>query len=88
VSIRTLVNPDAREVLGGPAPDRAPLAFHRRLPGYVETPLVDVPGIAEALGVGKIWVKDESDRLGLPAFKDTGSHAVGCCHGTASHDVF
>jgi diaminopropionate ammonia-lyase len=73
VSIRTLVNPDAREVLGGSAPDRAPLAFHRRLPGYVETPLVDAPGIAEALGVGKVWVKDESARLGLPAFKVLGA---------------
>jgi diaminopropionate ammonia-lyase len=73
VSIRILVNPDAREVLGGPAPDRAPLAFHRRLPGYEETPLVDAPGIAEALGVGKVWVKDESDRLGLPAFKVLGA---------------
>jgi diaminopropionate ammonia-lyase len=73
VSIRTLVNTDAREGLGGPAPDRAPLAFHQRLPGYAETPLVDAPGIAEALGVGKVWVKDESDRLGLPAFKVLGA---------------
>jgi diaminopropionate ammonia-lyase len=73
VSIRTLVNTDAREFLGGPAPDRAPLAFHRRLPGYVETPLVDAPGIAEALGVGTVWVKDESARLGLPAFKILGA---------------
>ena len=73
MSIRTLVNPDAREVLGGPAPDRAPLAFHRRLPGYEETPLVDAPRIAEPLGVGKVWVKDESDRLGLPAFKVLGA---------------
>jgi diaminopropionate ammonia-lyase len=73
VSTRTLVNTDAREVLGGPAPDRAPLAFHRRLPGYEETPLVDAPGIAEALGVGKVWVKDESARLGLPAFKVLGA---------------
>jgi diaminopropionate ammonia-lyase len=73
VSIRTLVNPDAREVLGGPAPDRVPLAFHRRLPGYEETSLVDAPGIAEALGVGTVWVKDESARLGLPAFKILGA---------------
>jgi diaminopropionate ammonia-lyase len=73
VSIRTFVNTNAREVLGGPAPDRAPLAFHRRLPGYEETPLVDTPGIAEVLGVGKVWVKDESARLGLPAFKVLGA---------------
>lgn len=73
MSIRTLVNPDAREVLDGATPDRAPLAFHRRLPGYGATPLVDAPGIAEALGVGKVWVKDESSRLGLPAFKVLGA---------------
>ncbi len=45
MSIRTLVNTNAREALDGPAPDRAPLGFHRRLPGYEETPLVDAPGI-------------------------------------------
>ena len=73
MSIKTLVNPNAREILGGPDPDRAPLEFHRRLPGYEETPLVDAPGIAEALGVGKVWVKDESARLGLPAFKILGA---------------
>ena len=73
MSIRMLVNPNAEGVLDGPAPDRAPLRFHRRLPGYEETPLVDAPGIAEALGVGKVWVKDESARLGLPAFKILGA---------------
>jgi diaminopropionate ammonia-lyase len=73
VSIRTLVNPTALEVLDGPARGRAPLAFHRRLPDYAKTPLVDAPGIAEALGVGKVWVKDESARMGLPAFKVLGA---------------
>jgi diaminopropionate ammonia-lyase len=73
VSIRTLVNPNARGVLDGPAPDRAPLRFHRRLPGYEETPLVDAPELAGALGVGKVFVKDESGRLGLPAFKVLGA---------------
>ena len=73
MSIRTLVNTNAREALDGPVPDRAPLGFHRRLPGYTETPLVDAPGIAEALGVGRAWVKDESSRLGLPAFKVLGA---------------
>jgi diaminopropionate ammonia-lyase len=73
VSIRTLVNPNAREVLDGPVPNREPLRFHRRLPGYEETPLVDAPGLASALGVGKVFVKDESGRLGLPAFKVLGA---------------
>jgi diaminopropionate ammonia-lyase len=73
VSIRTLINPNAREILDGPYPDRTPLRFHRRLPGYVETPLVDVPKLAGALGVGKVFVKVESSRLGLPAFKVLGA---------------
>ena len=34
---------------------------------------MDAPGIAKALGVGKVWVKDESARLGLPAFKVLGA---------------
>jgi diaminopropionate ammonia-lyase len=73
MSIRTLINPNAREILDGPYPDRTPLQFHRRLPGYEETPLVDAPEIAAALGVGKVFVKDESNRLGLPAFKVLGA---------------
>jgi diaminopropionate ammonia-lyase len=73
VSIKTLINPNAREILDGPRPDRAPLRFHRRLPGYEETPLVDAPKLAGALGVEKVFVKDESGRLGLPAFKILGA---------------
>jgi diaminopropionate ammonia-lyase len=52
---------------------RAPLDFHRRLPEYAITPLVDAPGLASALGVGRVWVKDESWRLDLPAFKILGA---------------
>ena len=73
MSIRTLINPNSGEVLDGPQPGRSPLQFHRRLPGYEKTPLVDAPELAEALGVGKVWVKDESSRLGLPAFKVLGA---------------
>src|SRR5687768_8570279 len=73
MSIRTLINPNARGILDGPYPDRTPLRFHRRLPGYEETPLVDAPKLGGALGVGKVFVKDESSRLGLPAFKVLGA---------------
>jgi diaminopropionate ammonia-lyase len=73
MSIRTLINPDAGGILDGPPPDRSPLRFHRRLPGYEKTPLVDAPRLADALGVGKVLVKDESSRLGLPAFKVLGA---------------
>jgi diaminopropionate ammonia-lyase len=73
MSIKTLINPNAVEPIGELPPDRAPLNFHRRLPGYEETPLVDAPRLAEALGVGNVFVKDESSRLGLPAFKILGA---------------
>jgi diaminopropionate ammonia-lyase len=49
------------------------LAFHRRLPGYEPTPLRDVPSLAAELGLSQLWVKDESSRLGLPAFKMLGA---------------
>lgn len=49
------------------------LEFHRSLTGYAPTPLVDVPAFAAELGVGRVLVKDESARLGLPAFKVLGA---------------
>ena len=59
-----------------PASSRPPAdvrAFHRRLPGYAPTPLRDVPALAEAAKVGRVVVKDESRRLGLPSFKVLGA---------------
>lgn len=53
--------------------DHAPLSFHRRLPGYATTPITAAPHVASLLGVGQVWVKDESARLGLPAFKILGA---------------
>lgn len=57
----------------GSSPGRDPLQFHRRLPGYEPTPLIDAPALAENLGIGQVWVKDESSRIGLPAFKILGA---------------
>ncbi len=53
-------------------------AFHQSLPGYAPTPLVSLPELAAELGVGRVLVKDESSRLGLPAFKVLG--ASWACH--------
>jgi diaminopropionate ammonia-lyase len=50
-----------------------PLGLHRRLPGYAATPLRSLPSPAEQLGVANVLVKDESHRLGLPAFKMLGA---------------
>ncbi|MEO6969760.1 MAG: pyridoxal-phosphate dependent enzyme, partial [Chthoniobacterales bacterium] len=54
-------------------PTRAPIDFHRRLPGYEPTPLRDAPELARLLRIGQVLVKDESSRLGLPAFKILGA---------------
>ncbi len=40
--------------------------------GYAPTPLVELPTLAAELRVGRVLVKDESARLGLPAFKILG----------------
>jgi diaminopropionate ammonia-lyase len=48
-------------------------AFHASMPGYRPTALVGLPGVAAEVGVGEVWVKDESDRFGLPAFKILGA---------------
>jgi len=67
-----LLNPKAGAAVNT-APGCAPRNFHRLLPGYQPTPLVDAPAIAERLGCGHLWVKDESSRMGLPSFKVLGA---------------
>ncbi len=62
----------ARDWTAPPVSDRA-RAFHRSLPGYAPTPLVSISELATELGVGQVLVKDESSRLGLPAFKVLGA---------------
>ncbi|MGM9614111.1 MAG: diaminopropionate ammonia-lyase [Oscillospiraceae bacterium] len=47
-------------------------AFHETLAGYEPTPLVRLDGLAEALGLRGLYVKDESRRFGLNAFKALG----------------
>ncbi len=52
--------------------------FHKSLPGYKATPLVELNDLAKYYGVKKLWLKDESKRFGLNAFKVLGgSYAIG-----------
>lgn len=46
--------------------------FHRSFPQYSVTPLAKLDGMAERLGLGGLYVKDESYRFGLNAFKVLG----------------
>jgi diaminopropionate ammonia-lyase len=49
-------------------------AFHQSLlPDYQATQLVELPSLAKELGVARVFMKDESTRLGLPAFKILGA---------------
>jgi diaminopropionate ammonia-lyase len=59
--------------LPGANPTREPLEFHRRMPGYAPTRLANAASIADRLGLKQLWVKDESSRMGLPAFKIMGA---------------
>jgi len=53
------------------------LRVHRALPGYLQTPLISMDGIAGSLGIGRVLLKDEGIRFGLKAFKALGaSYAV------------
>jgi diaminopropionate ammonia-lyase len=54
-------------------PQTAAPAFHAELPGYRPTELTELPVLATELGVGRVFVKDESTRLGLGAFKVLGA---------------
>jgi len=51
--------------------------FHKSIPIYNPTPLVELRALAGHMGVGQLMVKDESTRFGLNAFKVLGaSYAV------------
>lgn len=47
-------------------------AFHQSFPQYSVTPLAKLDGMAKELGVAGVFVKDESYRFGLNAFKVLG----------------
>jgi len=56
--------------------------FHQSFPQYNPTPLVTLDNLARNLRVANIWIKDESYRFGLNAFKVLGaSYAIACVIG-------
>jgi diaminopropionate ammonia-lyase len=51
--------------------------FHKSIEGYEPTPLVSLISLSQKLGIGNIYVKDESYRFGIKAFKALGaSYAI------------
>lgn len=66
----------------GPENAKKVRRFHRSFPEYSVTPLAELSCLAASLGVSGIYVKDESFRFGLNAFKVLGgSYAIGRCLG-------
>ena len=55
-----------------PAEVKKALRFHRSFPQYEVTPLHRLKKMADYLGIGGLYVKDESYRFGLNAFKVLG----------------
>lgn len=56
------------------------ISFHRSFPQYTVTPLTRLSGLADYLGLKCVYVKDESYRFGLNAFKVLGgSYAIARC---------
>lgn len=73
--LRPYSNPAARTWRTSPGPDVR--EFHRTFSGYAPTRLVELPDLASDLGVAGVYVKEESARFGLPAFKMLGaSYAI------------
>ncbi len=66
------INPKAAAFTPAPPPSGAK-EFHESLPGYQPTNLISVPELAQELGVDHVFIKDESERFGLPAFKALGA---------------
>lgn len=78
--IEWVANPRARDIANSEAVsnvfpngvfERA-RRFHRQIPGYRPSPLRNLANLAAMLGIGGIWVKDESQRLNLNSFKVLG----------------
>jgi diaminopropionate ammonia-lyase len=67
---------DARpsaDAAGADAPGSAAHAFHSRIEAYAPSELREAPELAQAMGVGRVWIKFERERFGLPAFKILGA---------------
>lgn len=66
-------NPGFDDSLSEILSDDSVSKFHQSIPEYQPTPLIKLPRLAQSLGLGQLWVKDESHRFDLKAFKVLGA---------------
>ncbi|WP_423980832.1 diaminopropionate ammonia-lyase [Ilumatobacter sp.] len=62
-----------REARSWPPAPTAVADFHRRMPAYDPSLLFDAPDLAADLGIGRLLIKTETRRMGLPSFKILGA---------------
>lgn len=67
-----VANPMREPILAEPVVNLTRV-FHQRLPGYAPTPLLDLHELAGRVGVGRLWLKDESARLDSSSFEILGA---------------
>jgi diaminopropionate ammonia-lyase len=68
----TITTSPAAAKLFPPGISRQVRSFHRQIPDYKVTPLKSLDRLADFLGLGSIFVKDEAQRLDLGSFKVLG----------------
>ena len=64
--------PEHLKQIGSLEKSRAAIEVISQWPGYSATPLYSLKNLAEDIGVGQIWYKDESQRFHLKSFKALG----------------
>ncbi|MEE4187824.1 MAG: pyridoxal-phosphate dependent enzyme [Roseobacter sp.] len=74
-----LTHPALADIPWAAADAAPPRALFAGCPHADETPLVQAPGLADQLGVGQIYLKDERARMGLGSFKALGAAYVIAC---------
>ncbi len=69
----TVTRNSMREPRSWPPAPTAVAEFHRRMPAYEPSLLFDAPELADNLGIGRLLIKAETRRMGLPSFKILGA---------------
>jgi diaminopropionate ammonia-lyase len=73
VTIQIIENPHGATSKNIHSKEKQVWNFHKQLPGYAPTPLIEAPQLARELGIGNMWIKDESRRFDMPSFKILGT---------------
>lgn len=73
MTIATVTRNAMRSERTWPLAPSAVAEFHRRMPAYEPSLLFDAPGLAADLGLGRVLIKAETRRMGLPSFKILGA---------------